>query len=395
MRTRDRVFIVLSFGFVLLGMGMTFFGVTWPSVAATLDRSLADLGFLTLFFGIGYTASTLVNGKVAERIGIARLLMGAALTAVAALTGLTVSTTWPMYLITAGLLGVAGGFIDAATNTYIAIRRGARAMGFIHGAFGIGAIAGPLLVAVLLAAGVSWRAAFAVLAAGQVAYAAGLWLFARNIDVGDVARRIEPGGPSLRSGVLAWSMAVFFLYAGVAAGTGIWAFTLLTEERGIAEFAGGIAVAAYWGGFTVSRFLLGYVGERVRPDTILRWSAVATVSGVAAFWWNPSPGFGLAALVFIGFAHGPVFPLEVLLTPRRFGAALTATVVGFEIAAANVGGAAIPAFIGFFVGRGGLEVIPPILFANALLLWIAIEALRARSDLAIRRLATTPSTGTR
>jgi hypothetical protein len=40
-------------------------------------------------------------------------------------------------------------------------------------------------------------------------------------------------------------------------------------------------------------------------------------------------------------------------------------------------------------------VIPPILFANALLLWIAIEALRARSDLAIRRLATTPSTGTR
>jgi fucose permease len=108
-------------------------------------------------------------------------------------------------------------------------------------------------------------------------------------------------------------------------------------------------------------------------------TAAATVGGIAVFWWNPSAAVGVAALVFTGFAHGPVFPLEVLLTPRRFGAALMATVVGFEIAAANVGGAVLPGLVGLFVDKAALEVIPLILFVNALLLWAAIETLHLTS----------------
>ena len=379
MTDRNRVFLVLAFGFVVLGMGLTAFGVTWPSVAKDLDRSLAELGYVTLFFGAGYTASTLVNGKIAAGIGIARLLIFAAVTAAVGLVSLATSATWTTFLIAAFVFGVSGGFIDAATNTYIAIRRGARAMGFIHGAFGVGAMAGPLVVTALFAIGASWRAGFAILAFAEGLYIAGLWLFARHINVREATLPGATPGPSLRSAVLMWSLAVFFLYAGIASGAGVWAFTLLTEERGIPKLAGGVAVAAYWGGFTGSRFVLGFVGDRVQPNTVLRWSAAATVAGIGVFWWNPSAGVGLAALVFTGFAHGPVFPLEVLLTPRRFGAALTATVVGFEIAAANVGGAVVPGLVGLFVDKAGLEVIPLILFVNALLLWAAIEMLHLTS----------------
>lgn len=382
---RNRVFLVLAFGFVVLGMGLTAFGVTWPSVAEDLDRSLAELGYVTLFFGAGYTASTLVNGRIAARVGIARLLIFAAVTAAVGLASLATSATWATFLISALIFGVSGGFIDAATNTYIAIRRGARAMGFIHGAFGVGAMAGPLLVTAFFAIGASWRAGFATLAVAEGIYITGLWLFARHIDVRDAIIPGETPAASLRSAVLVWSVAVFFLYAGIASGAGVWAFTLLTEERGIAKLAGGVAVAAYWGGFTASRFVLGFIGDRARPNSVLRWSAAATVGGFAVFWWNPSAGVGLAALVFTGFAHGPVFPLEILLTPRRFGAALTATVVGFEIAAANVGGAVLPGLVGLFVDSAGLEVIPPILFINALLLWAAIELLRLTSPDDVRR----------
>ncbi len=391
MTDRNRVFLVLAFGFVVLGMGLTAFGVTWPSVAEDLDRSLAELGYVTLFFGAGYTLSTLANGKLAAKIGIARLLIFAAVTAAVGLAALATSATWPSFLIAAFVYGVSGGFIDAATNTYIAIRRGARAMGFIHGAFGVGAMGGPLLITVLLATGASWRAGFATLAVAEGLYITGLWLFARRINVRDATRDGEAGVPSLRSAVLVWSLAVFFLYAGVASGAGVWAFTLLTEQRGIGKVAGGIAVAAYWGGFTASRFVLGFVGDRAQPNAVLRWSTAATVGGIAVLWWNPSAGVGVAALVFTGFAHGPVFPLEVLLTPRRFGAALTATVVGFEIAAANIGGAVLPGLIGLFVDKAGLEVIPLILFVNALLLWAAIEVLRLASTAEVRRTTAPPS----
>lgn len=387
MTRNNRVFLILAFGFVLLGMGLTVTGVAWPSIAKAFDRSLAELGYVTLLFGGGYTASTLLAGWFSARAGIRRLLIAAAMTAALTLAVLAASSTWAVFLIAAGLLGAAGGLTDAATNTYIAIRRGARAMGFIHGAFGVGAIAGPLFVAALLQAGLSWRAAFAALAVAHGVYLSVLWLFAHDVDVRNEAPRPEHLTVGrLVSSTLVWSLTVFFVYIGLAGAAGVWAFTLLTEERGIAEGLGGLVVAAYWGGFTASRFLIGLVGERVHPNTILRWSAAATAAGFAVFWWNPTTWFGIGALVFTGFAHGPIFPLEMLLTPRRFGAALTATVVGFEIAAGNIGGAVVPGVIGFAVDRAGLAVIPPLLFVNALVLWAAIEALRISSRPSTQRI---------
>jgi len=379
---RKRVFLVLAFGFVLLGLGVTVPSVAWPSIAETFQRPLADLGFVTLLFGGGYTASTLLSGRLAAKARTGPTLIAAAAIASVALTMLTASATWSVFLIAAGLLGLAAGLVDAATNTYVAIRRGARAMGFLHGAFGIGAIAGPLLVAGMLQIGLSWRAAFAALAVGQAVYALGLWLFARTLDVRSEPPRIGQRARLLRSPVLVWSLIVFFVYLGLAAGTGVWAFTYLSEGRGISSGLSGLVVAAYWAAFTASRLALGAVGERIPSETILRWAAASTAAALAFFWWNPVSWVGVAALIFSGFAHGPVFPLEVLLTPRRFGAALTATVVGYEMAAANVGGALLPGAMGFAVGGAGLAAIPPLLLANALLLWAAIEMLRRQSRLA-------------
>jgi MFS family permease len=235
-----RVFVVLSFGFVLLGMSITVPGVTWPSIAAAFDRSLAELGFVTLLFGAGYTAATLASGKLEARSGIGPSLLVAVLAATVALIGLSAAPTWWMFLGATALLGVGGGFTDAATNTYVAIRRGARSMGLIHAMFGVGAIAGPLLVAGLLQAGASWRFAYAALAAGQLIYGAGLWHFARGIDI---PRTTSGGDPALRrSPVLFWSLAVFLVYTGVAAGTGLWAVTNRTAESGVWGAQSGLIV---------------------------------------------------------------------------------------------------------------------------------------------------------
>jgi len=383
--SRNKTFFVLAFGFILLGMAVTVPGVTWPSVAESFDRSLAELGYVTLLFGGGYTVSSFLSGRLSAKRGIGPLLIAAAITGMIALAVISASATWPIFLLATGLLGVGGGLIDATTNTYVAIRHGARAMGLIHGVFGIGAIAGPLLVTVLLQVGFSWRVAFALLALGQALYVAGLWKFARDIETHSEPSQSRHRTSLLRSPILIWSLVVFFVYAGVGAGAGAWAFTYLTEELGISDGIGGLVVATYWSGFTASRLLLGVIGERFRPDAVLRWSAGSTAAAFMVLWWSPEPWIGAVSLIFAGFAHGPVFPLEMLLTPRRFGAALTATVVGFEIAAANVGGALLPGFMGLAVGLQSLSILPPLLVVNALVLLAAIEILRryanAESDI--------------
>lgn len=179
--------------------------------------------------------------------------------------------------------------------------------------------------------------------------------------------------------MFALSVTVFFLYAGVAAGTGAWAFILLTEGRGIGTAVAGIAVAGYWGGMTVSRLALGILGDRIDPDRVLTASGVATVISLFVLWFAPTPWIGIVALIGSGIAHGSVFPLEMILTARRFGAAYTPWAVGYEIAAANVGVALVAGGIGLLVGRWDAAIVAPALFIIAILLLAAIEALRVRS----------------
>jgi len=112
---------------------------------------------------------------------------------------------------------------------------------------------------------------------------------------------------------------------------------------------------------------------------VLTVSGLSTVVSLTLLWLAPTPWLGILGLVASGVSHGAVFPLEILLTPRRFGAAFTPWAVGYEIAGANVGVAVLSGSIGLLVGRMGIEVVAPVLVLLAVLFWAAIELLRLRS----------------
>ena len=368
----------MTASFVLLGMPMAAMGVAWPSAADDLGRTLADLGFITFVFGAGYTVSTLVSGELTRRFSTGPLLVSASLAAAASLAVFALSSTWSPFLVAGFMLGLAGGLLDAAVNAYVAVHRGARSMGIIHTGFGIGSTLGPLLVTILIAVGWSWRSAFGALAAADLVLAVAFVATVSAIESNEreSGRRPSPQDNGL---LLALSLAVFFLYAGVAAGTGAWAYSLLTEGRGISTGVAGVAVAAYWGGVTAGRVSLGVFGNRIEPNRVLTMSAIGTVASLVLLWIAPTPWLGIVGLVASGLSHGFVFPLEVLLTPQRFGAAFTPWAVGYEIAAANVGVAVLSGTIGLLVGEWGISVVAPALLGLALLLWAAIEILRVQS----------------
>jgi hypothetical protein len=109
---------------------------------------------------------------------------------------------------------------------------------------------------------------------------------------------------------------------------------------------------------------------------MLAGSTLLAVGGLALLWWNPSDWLGSVGLVAAGFGFGPVFPLQVLMTPRRVGEAYTPWAVGYQVAAANVGAVVIPGGLGLLVAAGGLEVVGPVLFATGGGLLLATEGLR-------------------
>ncbi len=378
MTTKNRLFAVMATSFVLLGMPMAAMGVAWPSAAEDLGRTIGELGLVTFSYGAGYTVSTLVSGELTRRFSTGPLLVVAAFAAAGSLAVLTLTSIWAPFLGAMFLLGVAGGLLDSGVNAYVAVHRGARSMGIIHTGFGLGSAIGPLFVTVLLAAGLSWRIAFASLATADLLLAVA---FVTTVGALDRTNRRSGDRPTVdgKGVILGLSVTVFFLYAGVAAGTGAWAFSLLTEGRGISTGIAGLAVAGYWGAMTVSRVALGILGDRIDPRRALTASGTATVASLLVLWIALPPWLGLVALIFSGFAHGSVFPLEMLLTARRFGATYTPWAVGYEIAGANIGVAVVSGGIGLLVSRWDIAAVAPVLFFVSVMLLAAIEALRIRS----------------
>lgn len=374
--TGTRVLMLGIGAFVVLAMPKAALGVAWPSIADDLDRSLADLGLLIAAYVAGYFISTLANGELTRRFGSGALLTAAASLGTVSLVGIALAPSWGMFLIATLLLGIAGGLIDAGVNAHIAVGYGAKAMGFLHSGFGVGSVLGPLLLTALLALGVSWRAGFAAVALLQIAIAAGFALDRRQWDStrpapGRGRRRPEGGGSAA-----ALSLLAFALYAGIEVGAGEWSFSLLTEGRGISDTVAGLTVAAFWGGLTVSRLVLGLLGDGGRPNTVLGTSALGALGGLLMLWWNPTVWLGTLGLVFTGIALGPYFPLQMLLTPARFGAAYTPWMAGYQIAAASAGAAVIPGGIGLLVAAVGLEAVAPVLAIAAAGLVIATAVLR-------------------
>lgn len=368
--------------YVAAGLPQGSLGVAWPSMRETFDRPLSGLGLVLVVMTVGYLLATASHGTVVGRVGTGGLFVGAAAVASVGAIAFAAAPVWPVLLLGGALVGLGGGVIDAGLNSYVALNHSPRLLNLMHGGFGIGATGGPLAMTALVGAGVSWRVGFGAMAAVQVATACGFWLtrgrwrtgatrspdgsdLAGPIDPRDLAEPdpdepVEPDAPVPRHGVIVGlSMSAFFAYNGVEIAVSSWAFTLLTA-RGLSTAGAGLATTLYWAALTGGRLTIGAAGHRVTPPQVLVGSMVGVLAGGALLWLGPV-GLAPFALAVLGAGLAGVFPAMVALTPARVGEHRAPSVIGYQLAAAGIGGAAIPALVGIVGQRLGAEAIGPAL----------------------------------
>ena len=385
MTPRSRSLVVLLYGFVLLGMPGSALGVAWPSMADDFVRDLGDLGLVTLAIGLSYAAMSVSSGSLSKRFPAGGLMAVTAFLASLGLIGFAFADSWTLVLAAAIPVGLAGGALDSLGNSYVALNRGARAMGAIHAAFGFGSMLAPLAMTGLLAAGLAWRWGFALLALAELVLAVALWGIASLIRMPMEGKADRPKRFGRRR-VLVLSVWVFFIYAGVEGSTGFWAFTLLTEGQGVDATLAGLAVTGHWAALFASRVLVSAYGDRLPLDATITASVIGITAGLALLWWNPATWVAVFGLVAAGFFNGPVFPFEILLTSRRFGEEFTPWAVGYQVAAATFAIAIIPALIGILVNVEGPLVIGAALTVLSVLMAASVETLRvvsARSEVGV------------
>ncbi|MGW2621501.1 MFS transporter [Micromonospora taraxaci] len=385
-RPRASLLLLAYLGFVSLGLPDGLLGVGWPSIQGDFDVPTEAVGWVLTAGTVGYLTSSVLAGFTLARVGVGALLAGSTLLASLALTGYSVSPVLAVLVGCALLLGLGSGAVDSGLNAYAAGAFGPRHMNWLHAFFGLGVAIGPLIMTGVLSVGLAWRWGYGIVAAAQlvlaIAFALTVRAWQRGVPVdtavdaaGTEAAGIAPAAsavvrvpvretlrlPAVWSGTLA-----FALYVAIEVSTGLWAFLLLTEGRGLSAAVAGGCVSAYWGSLFVGRIVQGVVAERLGSSLVLRASLAGMAVGAALIAIPGPAALAVLGLVVVGFAAAPVFPLLTLTTADRVGPAHTDRAIGLQIGASGIGAALVPAALGVLIGNTSVEVLGSALVVLAL-----------------------------
>ena len=362
---RATLLALLAFlAFVSLGLPDGLLGVSWPSMRLGFGVPLDALGTLVAVQTLGYLTSSSLSGRLLRVLPIGSLLALSTLAAALALLGFATTSLWPLLLACGFLAGLAGGAVDAGLNAYGARHFSARVLNWLHAFFGVGTTLGPLIVTAVLTSGAAWRWSYVIVGTAQLLLAAtfyatrGRWADVPSRDGTPVPRRVVARTrDTLRRPIVWLGMATFFVYSGAEFVTAQWSFSLLTLHRGESVATGGLLVSLYWGSLMVGRVLFGIVADRVPLVRTIALCIGASVVGALLFWLEPTRSLSFFGLMLMGAAFAPVFASLVILTPRWVGDAHADTAIGFQIAAAGLGGATLTASVGFVADAMGLQAI--------------------------------------
>lgn len=357
--------IALAFiAFISLGLPDGLLGVAWPSIRTYFNLSLDALGPLLISFTAGYLVSSFSSGQMLARLSVGTLLALSCLATATALLGFALTPIWWIMVTLGLLLGAGGGAIDTGLNTYVATQFSARTLNWLHACYGIGATLGPLIMTAVLASGLPWQGGYLIVGVVQLSLAL-CFALTRRLWAAPTTTEAAPSEQIRAASALAtlrlptaWlSIALFWLYTGVEVTAGQWAYSVFTESRSISTTTAGQWVSVYWGALTVGRIVFGALVARVSVERLLRLCIIGIVGGAALFWLNFTPLLSFLGLAFIGFMLAPIFPSLIAQTPQRLGPRHTANAVGFQIAAAMLGGSMLPTIVGVLARNFGLESI--------------------------------------
>lgn len=377
--------VIIYVAFISLGLPDALLGAGWPVMQPELGVPFGFAGLAQMLVSGGTIVSSVLSTRLLRRFGTGRVTAASvALTAVA-LAGFALTPSFWLLLVAAVPLGLGAGAVDAGLNAYVASHYESRHMSWLHSFWGLGALAGPLVLAALFAQGITWRNGYLSIAIFQamlvvvLIFAVRLWDRVGSISAVHRAEAPSPHQPlffPLRIRGVKYALTAFFFYCGIETTMGLWAGSFLVKTRGLDPAVAAAWVSAYYGSITLGRFLTGFVTYRVSNNTLIRWGSAVIVAGVALMLLPLSLPFTLAGFLLVGLGCAPIFPCMLHETPVRFGEDHAQAVMGFQMAVAYIGSTLLPPIFGFVAAAVSLTLLPYVLAAYGAALLLSSERVR-------------------
>jgi fucose permease len=206
-------------------------GVAWPFIRAHFGLPLGALGSLLMMFTAGYLASSFGSGRMLALMSLGSLLALSCLVAGASLVGYGLAPSWGVMVALGVIAGLGAGVIDAGLNTVAATQFSARTVNWLHACYGLGAASGPVIMTNVPAAHHPWQRGYAIVGIWQLLLAIyfGLtrrwWPGTASDDPSSKRAALVANASTLKLRVTWLSISVFFLYTGIEAAAGTWAYS--------------------------------------------------------------------------------------------------------------------------------------------------------------------------
>ena len=354
--------VVIYLAFISLGLPDGVLGLAWPSMRASLGLPLEALGIVTFILASCSAISGFMSGRVLSRFGTGPVTLVSALMTGLSLLGLAFVPNFPLMIVIAFPLGLGAGAVDAGLNQYVAEHFTSKHMNWLHACWGVGATLGPVIMGSALAGAGGWSRGYLIIALCQLSLATILFfslkLWAHQGPAQHDPEKIADGGrPNTPRWAPYLAPFLFLLYTAVEMGTGLWAASVLIESRQYDPGVAGIAITLFYGAIMTGRVLVGFVSERLGNRRLIRYGLTLALIGLCFLLIPGWPMLALIGLPLLGLGYAPVYPGLMHETPRRFDPITARRVIGWQVAAANIGAAILPAAFGVQAAALGLESI--------------------------------------
>lgn len=354
---------LIYLSFISLGLPDAMLGAAWPTVSVQIGQTVSDLGFVSMLSAIGAVISSLLSGRLISRFGTGRVMVGSVfLTALMLLLYSYINSFFLACLITL-LLGTGGGAVDAGLNGFVARNYKAHHMSWLHFMWGLGASLGPIIIGVNLKIA-DWSTGYRTAALLQgilcavLALSLPLWSRAEQhtVEQGTATRHV-PFLQAVRTPGLLYVLLAYVCFVGFEATAGVWATTILEQQKGFDPASAALYSSLYFLGTTVGRGISGFVAMKVDSRRMIRFGFLLAFAGGLLLALPLPRELSLVAFVLLGLGNAPIFPAMTFLTPRRFGNDISQTAIGLQMAAAYVGSTLIPPAAGLLVKAYSLQAV--------------------------------------
>jgi FHS family glucose/mannose:H+ symporter-like MFS transporter len=355
--------------FALTGAADAITGPLLPAIARAFHLSDSQSGLLLfcVFAGLA-TGALLCFGDYARVLARGFLAMSL-------FSALVPFVSRPVLFLFAFFFGVSVGVPMTAVSLFVGrnyVEGRAATLTLLNFSWSAGALLAPLLAARMLAVA-SWQSVYFVLA-GVAAMAA----VAVHFTIHDTAEaaRAAPETAGLRNVRVVALFAVFlFLEVGMEVTYGAWTSTYILRTTGVSLTRAAAAAAIFWIGFLASRGLSPFVLRWVGPFNLLRIALATALAASAILLAASSAWVASAAILLLGMALAPVFPVTLSVF---FDRARHSSDSRFVLSFCGFGGSVIPWIVGLVSARSGslrmgLLISPVVLLGMTLMLpWLRV-----------------------